>query len=163
MNSSAVLYAGGHAAQFTALRLDGLARARHQSGGRAEERRHFGRWKTLLGIAAAGYAGADFIENAFTHVIPGMGTTVPMPPAAPPLATPSPPAVADGGGAVVFPPNPPPATVPVRLAVTGVDLNTADCRKPSKTGAPLALRYAATSCAINVSSITPVSGCRIVC
>src|ERR1700758_4971538 len=28
---------------------------------------------TLLGIAAAGYAGTDFIENAFTHLIPGMG------------------------------------------------------------------------------------------
>jgi len=29
--------------------------------------------KTLLGIAAAGYAGADFIENAFTRLIPGIG------------------------------------------------------------------------------------------
>src|SRR5438876_2150264 len=28
--------------------------------------------KTLLGIAAAGYAGADFIENAFTRLIPGI-------------------------------------------------------------------------------------------
>jgi predicted chitinase len=31
--------------------------------------------KTLLGVAAAGYAGADFIENAFTRLIPGIGTT----------------------------------------------------------------------------------------
>jgi hypothetical protein len=29
--------------------------------------------KTLLGILAAGYAGTDFIENIFTHVIPGLG------------------------------------------------------------------------------------------
>lgn len=29
--------------------------------------------KILLGIAAAGYAGADFIENAFTRLIPGIG------------------------------------------------------------------------------------------
>jgi len=29
--------------------------------------------KVLLGIAAAGYAGADFIENAFTRLIPGVG------------------------------------------------------------------------------------------
>src|ERR1700747_492597 len=28
--------------------------------------------KVLLGIAAAGYAGADFIENAFTRLIPGI-------------------------------------------------------------------------------------------
>src|SRR5260370_42026051 len=33
--------------------------------------------KVLLGIAAAGYAGADFIENAFTRLIPGLGTTPP--------------------------------------------------------------------------------------
>jgi hypothetical protein len=28
--------------------------------------------KTLLGIAAAGYAGADFIENSFSTIIPGL-------------------------------------------------------------------------------------------
>jgi predicted chitinase len=32
-------------------------------------------FKTLLGVAAAGYAGADFVENAFTRLIPGIGTT----------------------------------------------------------------------------------------
>lgn len=29
--------------------------------------------KILLGIAAAGYAGTDFIENAFSSIIPGLG------------------------------------------------------------------------------------------
>ena len=33
--------------------------------------------KVLLGIAAAGYAGADFIENAFTRLMPGLGATTP--------------------------------------------------------------------------------------
>jgi predicted chitinase len=45
-------------------------------------------FKTLLGIAAAGYAGADFIENAFTRILPGMGTT---PATAPAAAAPAPP------------------------------------------------------------------------
>ena len=48
----------------------------------------------LLGIAVAGYAGADFIENAFTRIIPGLGVPlgggsgrqVPTPPAMPPVA-----------------------------------------------------------------------------
>ena len=50
--------------------------------------------KVLLGIAAAGYAGADFIENAFTRLIPGIGgqqqqaaggaAAAPTPPPAPP-------------------------------------------------------------------------------
>src|SRR5581483_10483592 len=31
--------------------------------------------KTLLGIAAAGYAGADFIENAMSIVIPASNST----------------------------------------------------------------------------------------
>jgi len=69
---------------------------------------------TLLGIAAAGYAGADFIENTFTHLIPGIGN----PPGG----------AAPGGGTAsgtpVPPRNPPPATVPVRLAVTGADPRT---------------------------------------
>lgn len=43
--------------------------------------------KVLLGIAAAGYAGADFIENTFSIVIPD--TTTPKPP------LPTPPAGAD--------------------------------------------------------------------
>jgi len=31
--------------------------------------------KLLLGVAASGYAGADFIENSFSNLIPGTGTT----------------------------------------------------------------------------------------
>jgi predicted chitinase len=46
--------------------------------------------KTLLGVAAAGYAGADFIENAFTRLIPGMGTTPATAPGAPAPAPPPP-------------------------------------------------------------------------
>lgn len=100
---------------------------------------------TLLGIAAAGYAGADFIENAFTRLIPGTAPPVaaPLPPApqppppvaavappprVPPPAVPSPsPTVPPAGPPVadtVLPPNSPPATVPVRLAVSGADPNT---------------------------------------
>lgn len=82
---------------------------------------------TLLGIAAAGYAGADFIENTFTHLIPGIGNTAGG-------AAPGGGGGASGGGAApgggaasgtpVPPRNPPPATVPVRLAVTGADPRT---------------------------------------
>src|SRR6516162_1295131 len=46
---------------------------------------------TLLGIAAAGYAGADFIENTFTHLIPGIGN--------PPVGAAPGGAAAPGGGA----------------------------------------------------------------
>jgi predicted chitinase len=66
----------------------------------------------LLGIAVAGYAGADFIENAFTRIIPGLGAPqagrpggkaappfeaagaqVPTPPTLPPVADIVPPTV----------------------------------------------------------------------
>jgi predicted chitinase len=56
----------------------------------------------LLGIAVAGYAGVDFIENAFTRIIPGLGALqggapagrlVPTPPAVPPVADIVPPTV----------------------------------------------------------------------
>jgi predicted chitinase len=65
--------------------------------------------KVLLGIAAAGYAGADFIENTFTRLLPGLGTA-PSPPAAPTPApasarvapAPAPPAAdSDAGGGIV--------------------------------------------------------------
>src|SRR5260370_42040024 len=52
--------------------------------------------KLLLGIAAAGYAGADFIENAFTRLMPGLGAA----PAAPQGA-------GAGAGAVAPAPVPP--------------------------------------------------------
>jgi predicted chitinase len=57
----------------------------------------------LLGIAAAGYAGADFIENAFTRLLPGMGT-----PAA-------------GQGAAAAPPAPPvPGEIPADAEIAGL-------------------------------------------
>jgi hypothetical protein len=75
--------------------------------------------KTLLGIAAAGYAGTDFIENAFTHLIPGIGTTtnvpptVTTPPAAPPVPTaPTPPAAPSAPTAPTPPAAPPVPTAP---------------------------------------------------
>jgi len=40
-------------------------------------------WKTLLGIAASGYIGADFIENAMSVVIPGSKAARTRPPASP--------------------------------------------------------------------------------
>jgi hypothetical protein len=39
--------------------------------------------KLLLGIAGSGYAGADFIENAFGTVIPGLGSQPSTPPIQP--------------------------------------------------------------------------------
>jgi predicted chitinase len=56
-------------------------------------------WKTLLGIAASGYVGADFVENTMSVVIPGAKaarTGRPAPPAsAPPTQVPvAPPAPA---------------------------------------------------------------------
>ena len=46
-------------------------------------------WKTLLGIAASGYIGADFIENTMSVVIPGTkGRTRPV---EPPASAPPPP------------------------------------------------------------------------
>ncbi len=47
-------------------------------------------WKTLLGIAASGYVGADFIENTMSVVIPG--TRAPRASPAPPPPAPVPPA-----------------------------------------------------------------------
>jgi esterase/lipase superfamily enzyme/predicted chitinase len=44
-------------------------------------------FSTLLGIAAAGYAGTDFIENAFTRILPGIGAA---PRTTPPAAEPAP-------------------------------------------------------------------------
>jgi predicted chitinase len=49
-----------------------------------------GDMKVLLGIAAAGYAGTDFIENSFSIVIPG--TTAPPPP----QPAPAPPQISRG-------------------------------------------------------------------
>ena len=51
--------------------------------------------KLLLGIAAAGYAGADFIENAFTRLIPGLAVT-PTPASAAGAAAPAPPPPVSG-------------------------------------------------------------------
>jgi predicted chitinase len=48
-------------------------------------------YQLLLGIVAAGYAGADFIETAFTRLIPGLTPTGGAAPA--PAPSPSPPAV----------------------------------------------------------------------
>ena len=42
--------------------------------------------KVLLGIAASGYAGADFIENAFSIIIPN-AQTAPLKPSSPAVAT----------------------------------------------------------------------------
>jgi predicted chitinase len=52
-------------------------------------------WKTLLGIAASGYIGADFIENAMSLVIPGAkpatrSATAPAEAPAPPPQAPAP-------------------------------------------------------------------------
>ncbi|WJR79081.1 hypothetical protein [Bradyrhizobium sp. NP1] len=53
--------------------------------------------KVLLGIALSGYAGADFIENSMSIVIPAGGAPAapaPVQPAAPPAVAPPPPAAA---------------------------------------------------------------------
>jgi predicted chitinase len=60
--------------------------------------------KILLGIAAAGYAGTDFIENAFTRLLPDVGTRPAAPPAARTAAAapaPPPPAEAAAGTEIV--------------------------------------------------------------
>lgn len=70
--------------------------------------------KTLLGIAVAGYAGADFIENAFTRLIPGLGT-VPSP--VPGAAT----GVEPGGGGTISSPIPTtPSALPAGAEVVGL-------------------------------------------
>ena len=58
--------------------------------------------KLLLGIAAAGYAGADFIENSFARLVPGIGAALPGAPA--PIAPTAPTA-------------PMPPTAPMRAAM----------------------------------------------
>jgi predicted chitinase len=68
-----------------------------------------GNWKLLLGLAASGYVGADFIENTMSLVIPGTAAK-PRPPAPPrPIVPPPPqppspgppqPASHDGAGAL---------------------------------------------------------------
>jgi len=63
-------------------------------------------WKLLLGIAASGYVGADFIENTMSVVIPGRrapARPAPPPAHAPPPAPPpqpAPPAAPDGAAAL---------------------------------------------------------------
>ncbi len=41
----------------------------------------------LAGIAAAGYAGVDFIENAFFHIVPYPGAALSLPKASKPSGT----------------------------------------------------------------------------
>lgn len=68
-------------------------------------------WKLLLGIAASGYVGADFIENTMSVVIPGTrraparpapapARPPPSPPPAPAPQPASPPAAPDGAAAL---------------------------------------------------------------
>jgi predicted chitinase len=64
--------------------------------------------KVLLGLIAAGYAGVDFIENTFTHLIPGLGTPQQ--------------AGAAAGAAAAAPPAPPPqpAAAPAGTEIVGL-------------------------------------------
>jgi len=64
--------------------------------------------KVLLGLAAAGYAGADFIENAFTRLIPGIGGQQQQQTAGSATAAPAP------------PPPPQPAGSPAGAEITGL-------------------------------------------
>jgi predicted chitinase len=74
--------------------------------------------KTLLGIAAAGYAGADFIENAFTRLLPSIGAA---------------PQQAAAGGAGPVAPASPPRTAAAAAATGGEIVGLADALR---TAAP---------------------------
>ena len=67
--------------------------------------------KVLLGIAASGYAGADFIENTFSQLLPGVGASPAAPKIQPAVA-----AVAGGQVPVVPPAAPGPTNELIGLA-----------------------------------------------
>lgn len=86
--------------------------------------------KPLIAIVAAGYAGTDFIENAFTYLVPGIGT---------------PPQIGRGGGIIRdLPTVPPSASANLPSAAPAIASAAASVAQPIDTvGLIAALKIAA--------------------
>lgn len=93
--------------------------------------------KPLFAIVAAGYAGTDFIENAFTYLIPGIGTP-------PPIGR-------DGGIIRDLKTVPPPASANVPSAAPAIASAAPSVAQPTDTGGLIAaLKIAAPRVNTNI-------------